>query len=462
MDHSTVDVVVIGGGLAGLVAARSLVASGHEVALFEATGVVGGRTRAHAVGGTHVELGGTFVGPDHDRLLALAAAVGCTTHPTHDDGAHVMDVHGRRSSYRGALLPVGLRGLLGTGLLQVQLDRLARTVPSDRPWLAPHARRYDEMSLADWLRGKHATAVVRELFTLLARVTWGCEAHEVSFLHVLHTVRGSGGVGAVLATRGGAQQDHFVEGAAEISHRVAAALGDRVRLDAPVRSVDWSDDRVTVTTPRERVSARRVVVAVPPASRDRIVFSPALPHPWSAMGTLWPQGVLSKAYAVYERPFWRDGTGVGRSGAVPLSGQGQSLTGPVVVTFDASPPAAPGTVPHRGVLLGFVGGDPARAWDPLPADERRAQALASFASLFGPAALEPLDYVDERWAEEPWVTGGPTAAPRPGAWTGSGVALSTPVGPIHWAGTETALRTTGFMDGAVRSGEAAAAAAACV
>ena len=44
----------------------------------------------------------------------------------------------------------------------------------------------------------------------------------------------------------------------------------------------------------------------------------------------------------------------------------------------------------------------------------------------------------------------------PGTWTSYGPALREPVGPLHWAGTETATVWSGYMDGAVRSGEAAA------
>lgn len=45
----------------------------------------------------------------------------------------------------------------------------------------------------------------------------------------------------------------------------------------------------------------------------------------------------------------------------------------------------------------------------------------------------------------------------PGAWTGFGPALRAPVGRIHWAGTETATIWNGYIDGAIRSGEDAAA-----
>jgi monoamine oxidase len=83
--------------------------------------------------------------------------------------------------------------------------------------------------------------------------------------------------------------------------------------------------------------------------------------------------------------------------------------------------------------------------------------LECFASLFGKEALNPLDYVDHRWGAEEFAPGGPTAAVPPGSWTRYGPWLRRPIGSIHWAGTETADEWTGFLDGAVRSGQRAAA-----
>ena len=95
----------------------------------------------------------------------------------------------------------------------------------------------------------------------------------------------------------------------------------------------------------------------------------------------------------------------------------------------------------------------------MPAAERRAAVLADFARLFGPRAAAPDDYIERDWA----ASGGrrrPHVRGTPGGWTGEGRHLARPVGPIHWAGTETAGRWAGFMDGAVSSGESAAVAVA--
>src|SRR5690349_10640335 len=75
------DVVVVGAGFSGLAAARALVAAGHSVIVLEARDRVGGRTRnASIAGGRYIaEVGGQFVGPTQDRILALAKAVGAKT-----------------------------------------------------------------------------------------------------------------------------------------------------------------------------------------------------------------------------------------------------------------------------------------------------------------------------------------------------------------------------------------------
>ena len=148
---------------------------------------------------------------------------------------------------------------------------------------------------------------------------------------------------------------------------------------------------------------------------------------------------MSKAYAAYRRPFWRD---------QGLSGQALSDEGPVFITFDVGPESG-----GPGVLLGFVD---SRGFDALAPEERRASALAGFAAIFGAEASEPIDYLDQRWGAETFAPGGPTAAVPPGSWTQFGPLLRHPVGPLHWAGTETADEWTGFMDGAVRSGQRAA------
>ena len=437
------DVVVIGAGLAGLTAARELTRGGFDVVVLEGRDRVGGRTDSATLAGVPVDLGASFVGPTQDAVLKLAADLGCTTVPTYDTGAHLIRWRGSLRRYHGTIPKLGLVGLIDMGRIQWQFERIVRGVNLAEPWSSPRAATLDSMSLGAWLRSIRASAGSRDLMAIMTRVSWGAEPDEISLLHTARYVKAAGGLDRMLDTPGGAQQDHFPGGTHEMSVRMAAELGDRIRLGAPVSRIEWSPDAVAVMSAAGTVEARRAVVSVPPAQRLDIDIAPAPPIEYQQLAQRWPQGALTKSYAAYPRPFWRD------SG---LSGQSLSDQGPVFITFDASPGSGP-DYSGPGILLGFT--DP-RGHDALPAEQRRAAVLANFTAVFGPQAAEPIDFVDQRWGAETFAPGGPTAAVPPGSWTQFGRLLRTPVGPLHWAGTETADEWTGFMDGAVRSGQRAA------
>jgi monoamine oxidase len=407
--------------------------------VLEASEEVGGRTRNGSLGGETIDLGGTFVGYDQERILALAGDLGLSLIPTYDRGDNLIIWRGRRRRYAGTIPRLDPLTLVNLGYLRARIDRMARAVPLGSPWEAKRARRLDSQTLDTWMRRTGVGLGARDLMRIAVQVSWGCEPEEISMLHVLHHLRGTGGLDSMLAVEGGAQELHIDEGAQEISLRLARELGDRLRLNSPVADVRWDDDGVVLGTGAESLRARRVVFALSPTMRGRIHFTPHLPGPWDEAPRRFFQGPVSKVYALYDVPFWRE---------EGLSGEAIADAGPVRVTLDAGPPDG-----SRGVLLGFVAADCARAWDGLPSAERRAQALGCFASMFGDQALEPVDYVDHRWALEPWIGGGSVAAASPLAWTGGGRAIAAPLGPLHWAGTETAGRWAGFMEGAVRSGE---------
>ena len=110
------------------------------------------------------------------------------------------------------------------------------------------------------------------------------------------------------------------------------------------------------------------------------------------------------------------------------------------------------------MLLGFVEGGDARRWVRLTASERRRTFIECLVRYFGPAAAQPLDYVEKDWTAEEFSRGCYGAHFAPGVWTAYGDALRPAVGRIHWAGAEYAPRWSGYMEGAVGSGRATAAA----
>jgi monoamine oxidase len=149
-----------------------------------------------------------------------------------------------------------------------------------------------------------------------------------------------------------------------------------------------------------------------------------------------------KCLAIYDEPFWRR---AGYNGQAASDGPGAQ------VTFDTGPPAG-----SPGILLGFVTAAEARRLTRADPARRRAEVLASFARYFGPAATRPADYVEHDWTADQWTRGCYGAHFPPGTWTQFGPALRRPAGLLHWAGTETATHWSGYMDGAVESGQRAA------
>lgn len=435
-----VDVAVVGAGLAGLTAARDLGAAGRSVCVLEARDRVGGRIlNAATKDGTIVEVGGQWVGPGQDRVAALAQELGVEQFPTYDEGENLLVYQGKRSRYQGTIPRLPAPVLAGVGMGQLLLDRMARRVPLEEPWKAPQAGRWDAMTVETWLRRHIPSAGARRMLALAVTSVFAVEPRDLSLLHFLFYSHSGELLDRLLGVKDGAQERRFVGGSQEIALRLAARLGDVVRLSAPVRRIEQDDNGVTVHADGASVHAQAVVVAVPPTLAGRIEYSPALPAQRDQLTQRMPMGSVIKTMAVYDDPFWR------RQG---LSGQATSDEGPVQITFDNSP-----TSGRPGVLLAFLEGEAARRLGLLTVDERRRQVVADLVRLFGAEAASPNEYLELDWSAEPWTRGCYGAHTPPGTLSAYGPALRQPCGRIHWAGTESSPVWCGYMDGAVRSGE---------
>jgi monoamine oxidase len=451
--HRRQDVVVVGAGLAGLVAAREIARAGHSVAVLEARDRVGGRMFDKTVaGGEVVDLGAEFIGPTQNHIRALVDELGIATFPSYEAGSNVYLAGGRRTLYSDTG-PTGSAppdlGLLADLLLAIpRLDSMSLKVPVDAPWDAPGAAQLDGQSLETWIAQNSLARPFADIARAVCRPIFGAEPRELSLLFVLFFIAASGDERTPgtfernFNTRAGAQQDRIDGGTQQIATRLAQELGRRVIRRSPVRRIVTGRGHADVISDRYVNRARQVVVALPPVLAGRIQYEPALPSLRDGLTARMPQGRLIKVQAIYERPFWR---------ADGLNGSSIADVGPCNVTFDSSPRSG---VP--GALLGFVGGDEARAFDRLSEGERRSAALAGLARAFGPRALDPIAYLETDWSAEPYSRGCPVGIAPPGLLTTYGRALREPVDRLHWAGTETSTYWNGYMDGAVRSGQRAA------
>ena len=444
MAEHEVDVAVVGAGFAGIAAARELERQGLSVVVLEARDRVGGRVLNEPIGdGKVVEVGGQWVGPGQERLYALAREVGVETFPTHSAGENLIEWGGALKRYTGTIPRINAAVLADVGQAQLKLDRMARKVDVEAPWRTPGAERLDSQTFWSWMRRNVYTAGGRTLMELGIEAVWAAEPADVSLLHVLFYIASAGGYDLLLDTSGGAQQDRIVGGSQLVAQRAAQDLGDRLVLGAPVRRIVHRGETVSVIADGTTAWCKRVVVAIPPPLAGRIAYDPALPGHRDQLTQRMPMGSVVKCMAIYDEPFWRkDG----------LSGQATSDTGPAKVIFDNSPPDG-----SPGVLLGFLEGRRAREYTRLSQDERRDAVVGTFARLFGPRAAKPERYLDKSWAEEEWTRGCYGCYLPTGGWTSYGDAIKAPIGCIHWAGTETASIWMGYIDGAIRSGERAAA-----
>ncbi|WP_421121040.1 flavin monoamine oxidase family protein [Aquihabitans daechungensis] len=440
-------VIVIGAGLAGLAAARRLAHQDREVLVLEARDRVGGRTEGGVTAdGTPIELGGQWIGPTQNRLYELVGELGLETFPTWNAGDLVVRLGGKQTrmgSQRGAVPKLNPFALVDLAQGLARFTKLSSSISLDQPWASVGAADLDGQTFETWIRRNLRTSTGRAYFRIACEAVFSAESTDLSALHAAFYAHSGTDLETLLSVDRGAQQDRIVGGSIRISEAMADGLGDRVRLDAAVRTIEQDDQEVRVVLrDGEVVRGSRTIVTLPPTLAGRLDYAPALPSWRDQLTQRLPAGSVIKLYAVYPEPFWR---------ADGLNGQAASDEGPVKVTFDNSPPS--GT---PGILVGFMEANDGRRWARRTLEERREAAIGCLVRYFGPKAASPLEYLERDWMAEEFSRGCYGAHFTPGVWTAFGEALREPVGRIHWAGAECSPVWNGYMEGAVRSGESTA------
>jgi monoamine oxidase len=437
------DVVIVGAGLSGLMAARTLLAASVEPLILEARDRVGGRTWTRpASDGTLLDLGGQWIGPTQRRVLALAGELGVQTFKTYDTGNNIEYRRGERVTYSGAIPTHDPIVSADAVEAMLTLNMMATQVPLDAPWIASNALEWDAQTFDTWIRANARSDEARELMGLVIQAVFSVEARDVSLLHVLFYIHSAGNLMDLVAITGGAQESRCVGGTQQLSEKMAAALGERVILNAPVHTIAQDERGVRVEADGVTISAERAIIALPPTLAGRLRYRPALPGYRDQFTQRVPMGTVIKVQCLYERPFWREDG---------LTGQVTSDSGAVRITFDNTPPDG-----SPGILLGFIEGEEGRRWGRRSPEERRAEVLNCLARYFGEQARVPQEYVELSWAEEEYSRGCYAGFLPPGVLTSYGEALRAPIGRLHWAGTETATEWNGYMDGALQAGARAA------
>jgi len=437
------DVVILGAGFAGLAAARELRRSGKSVFVLEARDRVGGRVKAGEIAGRSVDLGGMWVGPRQPRLLALLDEHGIARTPQYIRGNGIVEIAGARRFAPGEETPLGPAGDAAIRRMFARIGALTRDVPLESPWTTPKAEEWDRVTMEEWLRGQTRDPAARSLMRLVVRGLCTAEPEQVSLLFFLSYVRSGGTLEEMWSVQDGAQAFHVPGGMHRLATQMGSELGDRLRLASPATAIAQDDSGVTVAAGGKSVRARYAIVAVPLPLSSRIAYDPPLPARRDALTQRSPMGAVIKYWVAYREPFWRKKN---------QNGYLTSDRPPTDSFFDASPPDE-----GVGLLVGFIEAQAGLTWMGKPASERRDAIVSRVADVLGPQGAEAIDYVDADWSSEPWTRGCYGAFLVPGALTALGPALREPFGRVHWAGSESSPIWTGYIEGALQSGERAAA-----
>lgn len=419
------DAIVVGAGLSGLVCARRLAGAGASVVVVEARDRVGGRLVNGTVAGVTIDLGGQWMSVGQPRLAALAAELGVATFPQRRDGHRLVDVP---EDARGWFARFATAFAQWRGARRIQ--RLSRARPANA----------DAESFAAWLAREVPDATARGILAMHAELVFAADPADLSLLHYLSTFAVTGGFGPRGPDLpGGGREHRFAGGAQSLALRLADRLGDAIRLGTPIRAITDDGDRVHARGAAGELTARRLVLALPPSLARTIDV--ALPPPARRMVDASRLGRVAKCFAAYEHAFWRE-TG--------FSGEAYRPRGTVRATVALESPDG-----GAAILLAFLVGPAATAWAARDPSARRGDVIGALVEQFGEPARAPIDYLEIDWGADPW-SAGCVASVAPGVLS-AGAAWREPHGRIHVAGTETASAWPGYMEGAIEAGERAAA-----
>ena len=427
-------VLVAGAGLAGLVAARDLVALGADVTVIDARERVGGRVwtiRDSFAEQQHAEAGGDMIDQAHHEIRDVAGELGLTLTRILRKGFSALrpGASGRpRIIHRGAER--------GWSRLAKALEPLARPYRlAEQRWDSPIAAALGRRTVAAWLDEIGADEELRATAMGL-RGFFLADPDELSLLALVDQFASdqAPAPSAMYRIEGGNDR---------LAAALAAPLGARLRLKTELVAISHRGRRVRATLRSNRATSSLtcdyLLIALPLTVLRRIPITPGLPPPQHEAIVRLPYGKATKTLLQFPRRFWR-ALGRGRAFGSPL---------PFGAVWEGNEEQRG----QPGILALMAGGGASDATQELV----RKTGITALADQLGWLGTRG-ELIGSRqviWTSDPWSRGGyayfdASFDPALRAW------LARPFGRLFFAGEHTSMRWQGYMNGAIESGRRAA------
>jgi monoamine oxidase len=444
-------IAIVGAGLAGLAAAYELRKAGIAAALFEASPRAGGRcwSERRAFDGRVVERGGELIDTGHEELRKLASELGLEL-----DDLLAAEPPGSQPMFVLADGPYSMDAATADfERMLPALDRDAKALGEDLPTYrraSAAQRMLDRMSADRWIATRAPGGLESRLGRLLANAyieELGGDLYEISAVSVVALLRGSPR-DRFSPYEESDQRFHIRGGNDQLVRLMSERIEGRIRTSHRLLAIARrGDGRMRLTFARDQSTideiADRVILALPFTLLRQVDVAQAGFHPrkMAAIRELG-MGRNTKLQLQFDERWWHRAN---TNGEVRVEGAFQTTWEPTRAQAG-----------DMAVLNCYSGGSTATRAGDGETDERARDALADLErAMPGIGAHWTGRSIRNAWERYPWTLGSYSLL-KPGQYSTLNGAIGERDGVVHFAGEHTSIDWSGYLNGAVESGQRAA------